>query len=106
MSAAKTGDVRRKQGLWGLISSRFEYFLAIFVVSLSIIVILASLPLSQSQSVIQGMIAIVSGVIGFYFGNRGVESAEERVREMENQLLTGAGPLTIQMGSCRRFTRV
>jgi len=94
------GDVRRKPGLWGLISSRFEYFLAFFVVALSISVIVVAL-LSQpspSQPVIQGMTAIVSGVIGFYFGNKGVERAEERVKEVENQLATGLGPSAIQRG--------
>jgi hypothetical protein len=95
LSAAKTGVVR-KPGLWGLISSRFEYFLAFFVVALSIIVIVVALMASTSQPVIQGMTAIISGVIGFYFGNRGAERAEERVREVENQLVTGVGPLAIQ----------
>ena len=42
------------------------------------------------------MIAIVSGVTGFFFGNRGVERAEERVRELENELRTGIQPRRIK----------
>jgi hypothetical protein len=41
------------------------------------------------------MTAIVFGIIGFYFGNRGAERAEEQVREVVNQLARG-GPGAIQ----------
>jgi hypothetical protein len=99
LSAAK-GGVHRGQSLWDLISSRFEYFLAFFVVSLSTIVIVVALivPIidpSLSQPAVQGMIAIVSGVIGFFFGNRGAERAEEQVREIVTQLARG-GAVGIQ----------
>jgi hypothetical protein len=70
-------------------------------VSLSIFVIVVALmlsPINERQPVVQGMIAIVSGVIGYYFGNRGAERAEERVREVESQLTTGVSPLAIQRG--------
>jgi hypothetical protein len=88
-------DSRSGQSLRDLIFSRFEHFLAIFVISASIIVIVVALTApfienTPSQAVVQGMTAIVSGVIGFYFGNRGAERAEERVREVENQLARGA----------------
>ena len=102
MSPARRGE-RLVQSVTDLITSRFEHFLAVLVVSASIIVIIVALvasviDTSLSQAVVQGMTAIVSGVIGFYFGNRGAERAEERVREVENQLATGGGPLAIQRG--------
>ncbi len=102
-------DNRREQSLRDLISSRFEYFLAVLVVAVSISVVLVALigPIivaligpvidtSLSQAVAQGMIAIFSGVTGFFFGNRGVERAEERVRELENELTTGIQPRRIK----------
>jgi hypothetical protein len=96
----RRGGERRGQSLRDLITSRFEHFLAVLVVSASIIVIIVALVASiidpsLSQAVVQGMTAIVSGVIGFYFGNRGAERAGERVREVENLLVRG-GPLAIQ----------
>jgi hypothetical protein len=106
LSAAKGGK-HRGQSLRDLVFSRFEYFLAVLVVSASIFVVVVALispviETSLSQPVVQGMIAIVSGVTGFFFGNRGVERAEERVeraeervREVEDQLARG-GPLAIQ----------
>lgn len=70
------------------------------MVSTSVIILIFTLAApfiatSVSQSVVQGMTAIISAVIGFFFGNRGAERADERVRELENQLAGEGGPYAV-----------
>jgi len=72
--------------------------LAIAVLAVTIIVIVFAMVIpardaSVSLAVIQGMTVIISSVIGFYFGNRSAERAEERVREVERQLAGGASAI-------------
>jgi hypothetical protein len=99
LSVARRGD-RTARSIRDPFFSRFEYFLAVFVVSASYIVVGIALArpandISLSQPVVQGMIAIVSGVIGFYFGNRGAERAEEQTIEVITQFARG-GPVAVQ----------
>ena len=88
LSTAWRSEHRRS--LKDLIYTRFEHFLTTFIISASVFIIIIiisvtliipiiapSVDTSLSQVAVQGMTAVIFGVVGFYFGNRGAERAEE-----------------------------